>query len=239
MKLLCLNVWGGREHAPLMDYRDGDHRLPQRAALYSEIAAALPDHAGMFCPAARGDLWVGEQAVPSFWGLATFVRNTIPVISQRQGFVHKTYGADGYGDHPRSRNAHAIRLYDHQANRAVTVLQTHGLRDPAGKHDTPERQKQADRLAKMARAVAEPGDALIICGDLNVEPQSETLRILGDLGLTELVTTGGFSGTRSALYPKPGRFADYMLINDRVKVTRFDVISTPVVSDHCPLLLDF
>lgn len=37
---------------------------------------------------------------------------------------------------------------------------------------------------------------------------------------------------------KPGKFADYMLVNREDAVKDFDVIHDPEVSDHCPLVLD-
>jgi endonuclease/exonuclease/phosphatase family metal-dependent hydrolase len=51
------------------------------------------------------------------------------------------------------------------------------------------------------------------------------------------VTTRGFQGTRTSHYTKPGKFADYMLVNECVNVIDFDVVRDPEVSDHCPLLL--
>ena len=78
MDILCLNGWGGTLHEALipylrdaapdilclqevvhtpsadkdwLTYRDGDHILPQRARLFAEVCAALPDHWPMFCPA--------------------------------------------------------------------------------------------------------------------------------------------------------------------------------------------
>jgi endonuclease/exonuclease/phosphatase family metal-dependent hydrolase len=53
-----------------------------------------------------------------------------------------------------------------------------------------------------------------------------------------LVTHVGFGGTRTASYTKPGKFADYMLVNDAVDVRSFNVIRDPEVSDHCPLVLE-
>jgi endonuclease/exonuclease/phosphatase family metal-dependent hydrolase len=262
MDILCLNGWGGTLHEALipylrdaapdilclqevvhtpsadkdwLTYRDGDHILPQRARLFAEVCAALPDHWPMFCPAAQGVLWDDAASVPSFWGLATFVRRSFPVIGQVQGFVHKDYSADGYGEHPRSRMAHGVRVWGAAQGRAVSVLHMHGLRDLAGKHDTPERLAQAHRFADMARQLAQPGDALVVCGDFNVGPDSETLDVLRGLGLRDLVTEHGFDGTRTAQYQKPGRFADYMMVN--VPEAGFDVIRSPEVSDHCPLLL--
>ncbi|MBE9635287.1 endonuclease/exonuclease/phosphatase family protein [Salipiger mangrovisoli] len=265
MRIMSLNAWGGTLHGPLLRYlaseapevlclqevihspdtgkadliyRDGDHVLPQRANLFTEVAAVLPEHAATFCPAAQGMLWDGETPVPSRWGLATFVHGALPVIGQAQGFVHKGYAPDGFGAHPRSRSAHAVRVFDQARGRAVSIAQMHGLRDLRGKMDTPERAAQALRFRELLAQVAEPGDLRVACGDFNVEPGSETLRLLEASGLTELVTQRGFAGTRSAQYAKPGKFADYMLVNDAKAVRGFTVVRDPEVSDHCPLLLE-
>ncbi|SFQ96889.1 Endonuclease/Exonuclease/phosphatase family protein [Poseidonocella sedimentorum] len=265
MKIMCLNGWGGRLHHVLLPYlattapevlclqevvhspasekdwltyRDGDHVLPQRANFFRDVCAVLPDHVAIFCPAAQGVLWDEDAAIPSQWGLASFVHRSLPIIGQVQGFVHKDFSADGYGDHPRSRSAHGVRVYDGAANRAVSVTHMHGLRDLGGKMDTPPRAAQARRLRDMSRQLSQPEDAIVVCGDFNVEPGSETLSILADAGLTELVTGRGFESTRTSQYRKPGRFADYMLVNDARLVRAFEVIYEPEVSDHCPLCLE-
>lgn len=265
MQIMCLNGWGGKLlepllpylssaapevlclqeviHSPATDkdwliYRDGDHVLPQRANFFRDVCRALPDHVAVFCPAAQGVLWDDDVSVPSQWGLATFVHRSLPVIGQVQGFVHKDYGPDGYGDHPRSRSAHGIRVYDHDRGRAVAITHMHGLRDLSGKHDTPERAVQARKLLDMSRQLVQPGDLEVVCGDFNVEPESETLEILRAAGLVDLVTAGGFPGTRNSHYTKPGRFADYLMVSDPAAVCDFRVVYDPEVSDHCPLVLD-
>jgi endonuclease/exonuclease/phosphatase family metal-dependent hydrolase len=265
VRIICLNGWGGKLHDALadyvrraepdilclqevvhtpasgkdwLDYRDGAHVLPQRANFFRDVAAALPDHVAIFCPAAQGDLWDGDRAVASQWGLATFVRRSYPVIGQIQAFVHKSFSPAGYGEHPRSRNAHAVRLHDFERNWSVSILHTHGLRDLAGKMDTPERLAQARKLADLTRAIVQPGDRVVLCGDFNVEPDSKTFGILAGVGLKDLVTGLGYTSTRTSHYSKPGRFADYMLVNEAVQVRRFDVVTAPEVSDHCPLLLE-
>lgn len=261
---MCLNGWGGKLHEELLAYLtcespdvlclqevvhspetdrdwltywDGDQVLPQRANFFRDVSLGLPDHSAIFCPAAQGLLWDGEVSIPSQWGLATFIHKSFPIIGQVQGFVHKTFSPDGYGEHPRSRSAHAVRLYDFQQKRPLTITHMHGLRDLRGKMDTPERAEQAHRFLQMSDQASEPDDFRIICGDFNVEPGSETLSLLKSRGFTELVTERGFTGTRSSHYKKRGRFADYMLVNDEEAVRHFDVVSHPEVSDHCPLLL--
>jgi endonuclease/exonuclease/phosphatase family metal-dependent hydrolase len=265
MKVMSLNGWGGKLHEGLvayvsaaqpdvlclqevvhtpgahrdwLTYRDGDHVLPQRANFFRDVSAALPDHVATFCPAAQGVLWDGETASPSQWGLATFVHGSLPVIAQAQGFVHKTFSPDGYGDHPRSRSAHAVRLYDYAGQRTVSITHMHGLRDLSGKMDTPERATQARRLLELSGRVSQAEDIRIICGDFNVEPDSETLGLLQSNGFTELVGAGGFDGTRTSHYAKPGRFADYMLVNRMDVVAAFGVVHDPEGSDHCPLVLE-
>ena len=230
-------------HSPATDrewlmYRDRDHTLPQRANFFQDVASALPDHVAIFCPAAQGVLWDENTQVPSQWGLATFIRKSLPVIAQIQDFVHKTYSPNGYGDHPRPRNAHAVRVFDYKKNRPVCVAHMHGLRDPRGKTDTPERAEQARKFVSIATRLVERNDPLIVCGDFNVEPESETLRLLSEAGLTDLVTTRTNKGTRTSHYKKPGRYADYMLVNTHVDVLDFNVVFEPEVSDHCPLVLE-
>jgi len=265
LRIMCLNGWGGKLHKALLPYlaetapdilclqevihspasekdwltyRDGDHILPQRANLFRDVMAALPEHVAIFCPAAQGVLWDDDVSIPSQWGLATFVHRAFPIIGQVQGFVHKDYSPAGYGDHARSRSAHGVRVWDYDANRALSVTHFHGLRDLNGKMDTPERAEQARRLLDMSRGLTKPDDLTVICGDFNVEPDSETLSILRNAGLVELVTGHGFDSTRNSQYTKPGRFADYMLINQEEAVKGFNVIHDPEVSDHCPLVLE-
>ena len=264
MKIMCLNGWGGKLYADLLPYlsatapdvlclqevihspqtdkdwltyRGGDHVLPQRANLFRDVCMALPDHVATFCPAAQGVLWNEDETVPSQWGLATFVHRSFPIIGQVQGFVHKGYSPAGYGNHPRSRSAHGVRIYDDAQGRAVSITHMHGLRDLNGKMDTPDRSAQAERLLNLSKQISDPDDLSVICGDFNVEPDSETLRILEQAGMVELVTRKGFQTTRTSQYKKPGKFADYMLINREDAVADFQVVSDPEVSDHCPLVL--
>ncbi|WP_372570728.1 endonuclease/exonuclease/phosphatase family protein [Ruegeria jejuensis] len=265
VKIMCLNGWGGKlcedllpyvaatapdifclqevVHSPSSEkdwltYRDGEHVLPQRANFFRDVSNILPDHVAIFCPAAQGVLWDEDQSVPSQWGLATFVHRSLPIIGQVQGFVHKDYSPVGYGDHPRSRGAHGVRVYDYASDRSISLTHMHGLWHRKGKMDTPERAEQARKLLDFSEQVSEQGDVVVICGGFNVEPDSETLSILGDAGLKELVTGRGFESTRNSHYKKPGRFADYLLVNREEVVKSFDVVHEPEVSDHCPLVLE-
>lgn len=265
MRIISLNAWGGKLHAPLMpylrnsdpdvlclqevtrsvavssdwlEYRDGSHVLPQRANLFDEIKAILPEHDAFFAPMARGKLFEGEAEVWSEFGLATFVRRTHPVIGHAMDFVHGDFSGDGYGPHPRARNAHCIRLFDCDADGPVTIAHLHGLRDLAGKGDMPARHAQAERLVDLICRVWRQGEPLVVCGDFNVLPGSVMFGALAELGLSDLVVSRGHTDTRTSHYVKEGRFADYMLVTADVAVVTFDVVAQPEVSDHRALLLE-
>ena len=267
MRILSLNAWGGKLYAPLLDYlaavdadvlclqevvntpgsaeaeltyRDGDHVLNQRTNLYEDIKHVLPRHESRFFPASRGVLYDGQGRMhASEFGLATFTRYGLPVIGETMSFVHGAFSADGWGDHPRARNAHCVRLFDPASAAPVTIAHMHGLRDPAtGKADSEIRRRQAERLAALIRTVWQPGERLVVCGDFNVLPGSSTFEVLAELGLSDLVTGCGHADTRTSHYAKPERFADYMLVNDAVRVTSFEVVAAPEVSDHRALLLE-
>ncbi|OWV85105.1 endonuclease/exonuclease/phosphatase family protein [Rhizobium sp. R693] len=265
MRIVSLNAWGGKLHAPLIPYlagidadvlclqeitrsvtvsndwlvyRDGSHILPQRANLFSEIKAVLPAYDAFFAPTARGELFEGGTSVMSEFGLATFVRPSHPIIGQAMDFVHGDFSADGYGAHPRARNTQCLRLFDYRANRPITIAQLHGLRDLAGKGDTPARRGQADALVALIRRIWREGEPLVVCGDFNVLPDSEMFGALAELGLTDLVTSRGHTDTRTSHYAKEGRYADYMLVTSNINVAAFDVVEEPEVSDHRALLLE-
>ncbi|WP_306910254.1 endonuclease/exonuclease/phosphatase family protein [Rhizobium mesoamericanum] len=265
MRIVSLNAWGGKLHAPLIPYlaeidadvlclqeitrsvtvssdwlvyRDGSHILPQRANLFAEIKAVLPTHDAFFAPTARGELFEGETSVMSEFGLATFVHQSCPIIGQAMDFVHGDFSDKGYGPHPRARNAQCLRLFDYRADRPITVAQLHGLRDLAGKQDTPARRGQADALVALIRRIWRESEPLVVCGDFNVLPDSVMFEALAELGLTDLVTSRGYEDTRTSHYTKEGRYADYVLVTANVDVAAFDVVEQPEISDHRALVLE-
>jgi len=265
MRVLSLNAWGGRVFEPLLPfldtmnadvlclqevvrtpgaglewltYRGDGAQLPQRANLFDEVRAIMPDHDAGFFPSARGVLHGDSSSYPSEFGLATFTRRSLSVIGQALDFVHGSFSPDGWGAHPRPRNAHGVRLFDPERNEPIAVVHLHGLRELDGKVDTPHRRAQAQALVQLIHRVWSPGERLVVCGDFNLLPDSETFTILGALGLTDLVTLQGFTDTRTSFYRKASRFADYLLVTPNIEVRRFEVVEAPEVSDHRPLLLD-
>ena len=264
LKIVSLNAWGGQcwpalaawlrdldvdvlclqevIRAPVpspewLAYRDDFRALDQRADLFHDVSALLPNHLARFAPAARGQLSDNDgNLYLSEHGLGQWVSSDLAWITAWNGFVHGTYRHDGWGAEPVPRAAQVSRIATTDG-RTFVVAHLHGLRDPAGKGDTPARRAQWLATVKAIETIREQDDPVILAGDLNVLPDSEAFGIFADIGLTDLVTTGGFTDTRTTLYKKPQRFADYILVTDTVQVIDFQLPATPEVSDHRPLML--
>lgn len=267
MRLISLNAWGGKIWPALGDwavtagadilflqevirapdpspewliYRDPHRELWQRADLFADISQRLPEHQARFAAAARGELEDEHGARHmSEHGLGAWIAMPLAITEAFQGFVHGSYRFGGWGEEPVPRTFQLFRICDPATGGTATVGHVHGLRDPSGKGDTPARRAQAETLAAAVETFMRPGEPVIIGGDFNVLPDSETFGILAEIGLKDLVVTGGHTDTRTSLYPKPQRFADYLLVSDAVRVTRFDVPAVPEVSDHRMLILEF
>jgi endonuclease/exonuclease/phosphatase family metal-dependent hydrolase len=260
VRILTVNAWGGALAGQLLDwlpecaadvlclqevtrtpgltgwtrFADGERSLPQRADLLADVRAALPGHQPIFLAADSGPVHDerGGRHRQDF-GIATLVAAPLPVTGVDSAFVHGEFTAHDEWTTDRPRVALAVRTV--AGDKTVWVVQLHGLRDPAGKGDTPARRSQAERLAGLVRRIRGPRDLVVVCGDLNLLPGSETFEVLAGAGLTDLA---GTADTRTSHYPKPVRHASYLLVSDVAAVRSFEVMETPEVSDHRALKVE-
>jgi endonuclease/exonuclease/phosphatase family metal-dependent hydrolase len=265
LRIACLNAWGGQVWQPLrrwleglspdvlclqevtrapapgpawLRYGDAYRALDQRADLFADVSACLPGHQARFAPAARGVLRDGEgREYPSEHGLGQWVAPHLAWAGQWQGFVHGAYRTGGWGPEPVPRACQVSRIVT-EAGRSVVVGHLHGLRDPAGKEDTPARRQQWERLAAAVEAFRAPDEPVVIGGDMNVLPGSELFAVMDRIGLRDLVTGRGHADTRTSLYPKPQRHANYLFVSEGAEIRVFDVPAAPEVSDHRPMILE-
>lgn len=191
--------------------------------LFSLIAKKLPSHKGYFRPQLGG-----------YYGLATFVHNNTPVIDEGEIYVHREKGylpeATRLGGH--ARNLQYITISN--KGRSFSILNFHGLWNGGGKTDDPDRIKQSERILAFMKKLEHP---YVLIGDFNLEPDTKSLRMLEESGLDNLIKKNRITSTRTSLYLKPIRFADYALIRPEVKVKDFRVLPDEV-SDHSPLYLE-
>lgn len=262
-RIVSLNAWGGAMFEPLSrwlpscgadvvclqevtrtaglrgwtTFADGERELPQRADLFADVTELLPEHHGHFVAADAGPVTDpdGRRWQQEF-GVATFVHRRFAILEVASAFIHGSFTEHtDWPSEDRPRVAHAVRVAERGSAATFTVVHLHGLRDPAGKADTPARRTQAGRIADLVSAIRGAGDVVAVCGDFNVLPDSETFEVLDHLELTDLV---GDADTRTSQYAKPVRHANYMLVSAPSRVRSFDIVATPEVSDHRPMVLD-
>lgn len=241
MKLITLNIWGGHVRQPLLDFiqaqHDTDifcfqevyHNAPEKIStedrkvslsIFSELHELLPDHQAYFRPAVR-----------DVYGLGTFIRKNIDVLQEGDVSIHTNPDYSGSGP-AHSRNMQWLECCIHQ--RIYSILNVHGLWNGMGKTDTPERIAQSQRIRDFMDRLDQPK---IVCGDFNLRPDTESLRLI-EKDMQNHVQLNHVRSTRTSLYPKPEKFADYIFTSPDVRVKKFEVLQDEV-SDHAPLLLEF
>lgn len=241
MKLITLNTWGGRVHKPLLkflsEYQDidifcfqeiyhnstkeivGSEYYDDSFNLHSDIKNILIEHNGYFRPS------FGET-----YGLSIFVKKDIKITGEGDLLIYDVPGYITGGNHPR--NLHWIE-FNKDDNR-ITVVNVHGLWNGNGKTDTPDRLEQSRRIKEFIDSIK--GEK-VLCGDFNLLPDTESVKIL-ESGMKNLIKEYGITSTRSSLYTKPVKYADYIFTSPEIEVKDFKVLQDEV-SDHLPLLLEF
>ncbi|HYF29223.1 MAG TPA: endonuclease/exonuclease/phosphatase family protein, partial [Candidatus Paceibacterota bacterium] len=223
-----------------------DEGRQRRLNLFTELRRQFLGYDGRFCGFAESFINDSQTtAEPCEYGLALFYHRSLPFFEFYHDFIfgeYKKAPPGGYAERrqngPLPRNVQAVRLLGADGSTFV-VCHLHGLWLRAGKMDSPERKIQQERLCAFLRRTVHREDKLVLCGDFNLLPESETFRALADeFGLRNLIVEHGINDTRTSFYKKPQRVADYMLVSPNVEVLSFEVPAEPEVSDHRPLILE-
>jgi len=243
MKIITLNLWGGRMYQPLLDFilknQDVDifcfqeiyHNAlgknkwdsnGEHFDFYNEMQLLLPNHIGYFCP-----------TVGDYYGLASFVRKNLLVLSHGEIDIYQNPEHDGRG---ASHSRKALWLNMQIKNTKLSIINVHGLWNGQGKIDTPERIEQSKRIRSFMDSIE---SFKIVCGDFNLLPETESMCIL-EQNMQNLIKDYKVTTTRTSLYTnseKSGKFADYILVSNDIKIFNFNVLPDEV-SDHSALLVD-
>lgn len=116
------------------------------------------------------------------------------------------------------------------------MVNYHGLWEKdKGKGDSSDRIKQSQNIINFLSTKKDR--KIILTGDFNLSPQTESLQLFEDFGLENLITRFAITDTRTSLYEKENRFADYTFVSKDITVSEFTVLPDEV-SDHAPLYLE-
>ncbi len=240
MKLITLNTWGGRVKEPLTGfiekYKDidifcfqeiydnaeevmKDHYSEDCFNIFSDLKELLPNHNAFFRPVLQG-----------VYGLAIFIKKEISLLEEGELFIHQS-DSQRVTDGHHSRNLQWVKF--NLNNERYTIMNVHGLWNGKGKTDTAERIAQSNIIKEFSDKAE---GKKILAGDFNLNPDTESVSIL-EKDMRNLIKEYGVTSTRTSLYEKPGKFADYIFTSPEIKVNDFKVLPDEV-SDHSALYLE-
>lgn len=253
MRLISLNTWGGKVHKPLMEFIErlngevdifcfqevfsttADLEISDgaRASLHEDISKILSSYRSFHSPKSKGYDYSGFIGKDINFGNAIFIKKNIPILSYDEMF---NIVSDAGHDWRKNAIAKAQFMTIQTDNAPLAICNFHGMwiKD-THKKDTLERIEQSHHIRKILDSF--PGEK-IICGDFNLLPDGESIKIL-EHGMRNLIKDHKITSTRSSLYTtSPIRFADYVLVTPGIKVNDFAVLPDEV-SDHLPVELNF
>ncbi len=253
MKILSLNTWGGRAgREQLLDFFKEQAKTVDIFCLQEVWSASYEQYEGVSAGGLaiqHGDVMTNglheiASALPDFeyffhphfidnYGLMMLVRKNIDVLGSGECWVHKEKGFIPEGDiGHHARNLQYVHI--EYSGTPYTVCNFHGLWNGKGKTDSEDRIEQSK---KIISALSQSNGESILMGDFNLLPETESIKLLEKAGLRNLVTEYGITSTRTSIYKKSEKFADYAFTSSHVTVKDFRVLPDEV-SDHAPLLLE-
>ena len=254
MKIISLNTWGGRAgkekllfffnkhkddidifclqeiwsapYSHLDGYKAGGKKIDHSEIMvhgFQEITKVLSDFVPYFRPH-HGD----------HYGLLMLVRKNIEVKVEGEIFVHKHKGYVPEGD--VGNHARNIQFITTGFNSSpLTVINFHGLWNGQGKGDSEDRLNQSKNIKEFIETLQ---GKVVMCGDFNLLPDTQSIKIIEEVGLRNLIKENNITSTRTSYYKKFERFADYIFVSQDIKVGDFKILPDEV-SDHAALYLEF
>jgi len=248
MKLITLNTWSGKLDKPLKSFiknhsdkidifcfqeifncddNIGQQYLTnmkdQNTNLHNNISAILNKYNGLFCPV------FGE-----IFGIAAFVRKSIDIIDFGDITIFENESFSFWDDTGEDHTRKAQWLKLKSTNGEFMVVNVHGHWTGKGKSDDDDRIKQSEKIVNFLDMISLPK---IVCGDFNLLLNTKSIAMI-DAKLKNLIKEHKILSTRTSLYKKEERHADYVFVSPDIKVNSFEVLPDEV-SDHSPLFLDF
>lgn len=251
MKLITLNIWGGKVFDPLITFLKR-HAIDTDIFCFQEV---LFGASAETTPLHKGRLNIFEEIqkeLPEFNSYSFkspskyFQHDFLNGIKMGQAiFLKKPLKNNGYGGFKTYKGdtvngmefggyaTGSFQWIELENNTIIGNL--HGIwQKNSHKLDTPERLEQSKIIKEF---LADKSNSQILCGDFNLAPETESLNIL-ETNARDLIAQYKIDSTRSSYYEKSIRFSDYILISPSIEVKNFKVLQDEV-SDHLPLMLEF
>lgn len=257
MKIIFLNIWGGKVFDPLMKFVkesaadtdffcfqevfDSPHEREVswggRANMLAELTRGLPEFKPCFASAVSGFDGDNHVDYELSLGLAIFVREGITVESSGDFLICGEEWTQNQQSEIFPHNLQFARF--RRGIKMHTIVNVHGVAYPGSKLDTPERRSQSQKIVEfLNREKSEK----ILGGDFNLMPDTESIRMIERAGMRSMIKEFNIRTTRSILsyarYPETDRqhFSDYVFVSPGVGVSDFRAPQISI-SDHLPMVL--
>jgi endonuclease/exonuclease/phosphatase family metal-dependent hydrolase len=248
MKLVTLNLWGGRMKETFNEFfenykdvgiwcfqevykefytapeEDQIDRSEVDFSLFDNLKKYLDLHLGDFC-----------QVLKGVYGIATFIHKDIRIIEKGEILIAKGDYEDVSDLHNRDHHRKLLWMEIEIKGKKLLIANAHFTHRPEGKGDHDKRLNQSKIIVDFLKMFDCPK---ILAGDFNLLPDTQSIKMIEYSGMRNLVKEYGITSTRTDVYKKPLKFADYVFVSSDIEVKDFKVLPD-VVSDHYPLMLDF
>ena len=250
MKLVCLNVFGGKYYESLMKFvadqaKDTDVFCFQevlragintktksefRINIFSDLKGILRNFNGYFAVIQKNFEIYESVDGDIYFCQAIFIRKSLKVKNHRYDTVHK--GEEIISD-PRLDIPRILQHIQVEARQPLHIFNFHGL-STWPKKDTKERINQSERIKNILDKFK---SNKIICGDFNMDPDTESVKIIEN-NMKNLIKDFNIKSTRPTSLNFKRSVSDYVIVSKDIDVEEFCVMDTKV-SDHLPIIVRF
>lgn len=252
MKLITLNLWGGKVYHPLLQFIESyasdidifcfqevlfgsEPRFTPinkaRENIFQEILQLLKDFEPVkyISPSEH----FAHESITFGVGQSIFLKRPMEIKDNGGFHCYDKMPENTEGGGKATGNLQWVDVSN--GAEVFTIANLHGIwiKDTK-KADCPARITQSKKIKNFLDS---KNNKKILCGDFNLIPNGESMRILNQ-GMVNLVKEYNIQSTRSSYYKKDIKFADYVLVSPNIEVSDFAVLQDEV-SDHLPLFLQF
>jgi endonuclease/exonuclease/phosphatase family metal-dependent hydrolase len=242
MKMIQLNVWGGKLGQQIIDFVKAE----KPDFICMQEVNDLKGRSGYKFFATLEEIRHGAGLAEKFMSPTYSARymerklsygnailSRLPFDSTRTIFTYREF-IDDFDVERDGGNIRNLQVATVNADgKTLNILNHHGYHIVGTKDGDAETMRQMRIIADVIKGLEGP---VIMCGDFNLAPKSKSLELINK-ELTNLSIRSGLKRTYNRL-SAVHEVCDYIFVNDDIKVRSFKM-SNGLLSDHKALILEF
>jgi endonuclease/exonuclease/phosphatase family metal-dependent hydrolase len=242
MKIIQLNIWGGKLGQQIIDFLQAEN--PDFVCM--QEVNDLKGRAGYKFFGTLDEIKTGAGFTDAFMAptyssrymereleYGNVILSKFPIVTTKTVFTRGEYqrNFDIVQDDGNIRNLQVATA--EVDGKLLNILNHHGHHVPDSKAGNDETLRQTQVIADTIDTIDGP---IILCGDFNLAPGSQSIALINNK-LINLSTANNLQRTYNQ-FSIVNEVCDYIFVNDQIKVRHFEM-SEALVSDHKALILEF